>query len=110
MRETGKNGFHSDVRKRLKKEFPECEVHKLDPTEIQGSPDLVLLCPITWATLEVKGNKKANIQPNQEFYVNKHNKMSFSNFINPENENEVFDKLHKHVNNFKKKENLENDI
>lgn len=106
MRETGKNGFQSVVKNRLKKEFPQCEVHKLNPTEIQGSPDLVILCPITWATLEVKKTKKANKQPNQEFYVEKHNNMSFSSFINPENENEIFSRLHDHVESFNKKENL----
>ena len=44
--------------KKLKKEFPQCEVRKLDPNDIQGSPDLLLICPLTWATLETKGYKK----------------------------------------------------
>lgn len=108
MRETGKNGYQSVVKKKLKKEFPQCEVRKLNPNEIQGSPDLLILCPITWATLETKGYEKANKQANQPYYVDKHNKMSFSSFIHPDNENEVFNKLHKHVKNFKEdKENLE---
>lgn len=106
MRETGNSGFQSKVKNRLKNEFPDCEVRKLDPLDIQGSPDLLILCPITWATLEVKGSKKAKRQPNQPYYVEKHNEMSFSDFIYPENEKEVFDRLHKHVSTYKK-ENLE---
>jgi len=103
MRETGKNGYQSAIKQKLKNEFPLCEVHKLDPTEIQGIPDLVILCPLTWATLEVKGSKKSNRQPNQEHYVKKHNDMSFSSIIFPENEKDVFDALHEHVNNFNEK-------
>jgi len=102
MRETGRNGYQSIVKKKLKAEFPNCKVHRLDPNDIQGSPDLLLLCPITWATLETKGYKKASKQPNQPYYVNLHDDMSFSSFIFPENEKEVFDRLHKHVDDFKK--------
>ena len=104
MRETGKNGYQSIVKKKLKAKFPECEVHKLDPNDIQGSPDLLVLCPITWATLEVKGSKKSKRQPNQEYYVEKHNGMSFSSIIFPENEKEVFSKLNTHVKHFNKGE------
>lgn len=110
MRETGKNGYQAVVKKKLKKEFPQCEVRKLDPNDIQGSPDLLLICPLTWATLETKGYKNANRQANQPYYVNKHNEMSFSSFIYPENESEVFDSLHKHVKKYDKKKENKNDI
>jgi len=110
MRETGKNGYQSVVKNKLKKQFPDCEVHKLDPNDIQGSPDLLMLCPITWATLEVKGSSKSKRQPNQEYYVKKHDSMSFSNIIFPENEKEVFDRLHIHVKHFNKGEGEHNDI
>jgi len=102
MKETGRNGYQSVVKKKLKEEFPNCKVHRLDPNDIQGSPDLLLLCPSTWATLETKGYKKAKQQPNQPYYVNLHNDMSFSSFIFPENEKEVFDRLHEHIDNFNK--------
>lgn len=101
MKETGRDGFQSKVKKRLMKEFPQCEIHKLDPNDVQGSPDLLLLCPVTWVTLEVKKSAEAKKQPNQEYYVNKHNGMTMSSFIFPENENEVFDKIHKQVTKFK---------
>lgn len=103
MRETGRNGYQKTVKSKLKKEFPQCNIHRLDPNEVQGIPDLVILCPTTWATLETKGHNKARKQPNQPYYVDLHNQMSFSSFIFPENEKEVFDKLRKHVETFNKK-------
>lgn len=102
MRETGKNGYQSVIKKKLKAEFPQCRIHKMDPNDIQGSPDLLMLCPRTWATLETKGYSKAKKQPNQPYYVELHDSMSFSSFISPENEKEVFDRLHKHVEKFDK--------
>lgn len=103
MRETGKNGYQSLLKKKLKSKFPQCDVYRLDPNGVQGIEDLVLLCPLTWATLEIKGSSKSHVQPNQKYYVNKHNDMSFSRMINPENEKDVLDDLSNHLNSFNKK-------
>lgn len=93
MNETGRNGYQSVVKKRLEKDFPGCEIRKLDPNEIQGSPDLLILYGPKWATLETKKTKDSKRQPNQPYYVEKHNRESFSRFIYPENEEEVFKDL-----------------
>lgn len=106
MKETGRNGFQSRVIKRINKEFPKCEVHKLDPTDTQGIPDLLILCPNKWGTLETKKSEKAHKQPNQEYYVNKHNNMAFSKFIFPSNEEEVFAEFHAYMDS-EEKENKE---
>jgi hypothetical protein len=93
MRETGKGGFQEKVKKELKELFPRCIITKLDPNDIQGIPDLLILHNNKWATLENKKSIKAVKQPNQEYYVDKMNNMSFSRFIYPENKDEVMKDL-----------------
>ena len=85
--------FQSDLKKELKQMFPGCIVTKLDSGDIQGIPDLLVLHNDKWATLECKKNANAKKQPNQEYYVGRMNKMSFSRFICPENKEEVLNDL-----------------
>lgn len=89
------NKFQSDLKKDLKNRYPGCIVTKLDPNDIQGLTDLIILHKDKWATLECKRNAKASKQPNQEYYVNEMNNMSFSRFIYPENKEEVLNELDK---------------
>jgi len=85
--------FQSKLKKELKERFPGCIVTKLDSGDIQGIPDLLILYKNKWATLENKRSAKASKQPNQEYYVEKMNEMSFSRFIYPENKETVLDEL-----------------
>lgn len=85
--------FQSKLKKELKERFPGCIVTKLDSGDIQGIPDLLVLYKNKWATLENKRSVKASKRPNQEYYVNKMNEMSFSRFIYPENKDSVLDEL-----------------
>lgn len=87
--------FQSELKKELEKRFPGCIVTKLDSNNIQGIPDLLILYDNKWATLENKRSSKASKQPNQEYYVDRMNKMSFSRFIYPENKDEVLNDLTK---------------
>ena len=96
MKETGKNGFQAKLKKELKEMFPDSIITKLDSGDIQGIPDLLILYKDKWATLENKRNAKATKQPNQEYYVEKMNEMSFSKFIYPENKDIVLDELKKY--------------
>lgn len=91
--------FQSNLKKELKNMFPGCIVTKLDSGDIQGIPDLLILYKNKWATLENKRTSKAHRQPNQEYYVNKMNDMSFSKFIYPENKEEVLTDLKKYLEN-----------
>lgn len=85
--------FQAALIKKLKLIFDGCMVMKLDSSYIQGIPDLLILWRDKWATLECKKSKNASHRPNQNYYVDKMNKMSFSRFISPENEEEVIDEL-----------------
>ena len=85
--------FQRKVKKEIKELFPTCYVLKADPTDIQGIPDLLILCDDKWAALEVKKSKSASHRPNQDYHVDKMNNMSYAAFIYPENKEEVYDAL-----------------
>lgn len=90
------NKFQAGLIKELKKLFPGCIVMKNDSSYIQGIPDLLVLFKRKWATLEVKKSASAKKRPNQEYYVDLMNNMSFSRFISPENKDIVLDELYLH--------------
>lgn len=85
--------FQSKLIKKLKKIFPGCLVMKTDPTYIQGLPDLLILFNDRWAVLECKKSGTAIHRPNQDYYVDRMNEMSFARFIYPENEEEILHDL-----------------
>ena len=73
--------------------FPGCFILKNDSGYMQGVPDLLVLFEDKWAMLEVKESPTAAEQPNQRYYVEKLDSMSFAAFIYPENEEEVLNDL-----------------
>ena len=90
------SGFQDKLRDELKELFPGCMVFKMD--QIQGIPDLLILYKNKWASLENKKSANAKKQPNQKYYVDKMNEMSFSRFIYPENKEEVLNELQQTFN------------
>lgn len=85
--------YQANLIKLLKSMFPGCIVLKNDPNYLQGVPDLIILYNDRWAALEVKRGSNATHRPNQQYYVQKMNDMSFSAFIYPENEEVVLNEL-----------------
>lgn len=73
--------------------FPGCKIIKTDANDIQGFPDLIILYKKNWAALEVKRNENSHHRPNQDYYVNELNNMSYSSFICPENKEKVLNDL-----------------
>lgn len=86
-------GFQKNLIKDIKNRFPGCVIMKNDSSYIQGIPDLTILYKNRWAALEGKKDKNAIRQPNQDYYVDKLNAMSFARFIYPENKEEVLNEL-----------------
>lgn len=89
--------FQAKVVKELKELLPDALIFKWDSR--QGFPDVLILYGSKWASLEFKRSANASHRPNQDYYVNKMNKMSFSAFIYPENKDEVFAAVLKYLFN-----------
>jgi hypothetical protein len=85
--------FKTKLIKEIEKLFPGSIVVHLDPTEIQGIPDLLILYKNMWAALEGKKSKNASKRCNQDYYVDLMNKMSYASFIYPENKEAVLNEL-----------------
>jgi hypothetical protein len=81
--------YQAGLVKRLKVLFPGCLILKNDSSYMQGVPDLLILFGDRWAMLEAKANEDAPTQPNQPYYVEMLNRMSFAAFICPSNEQDV---------------------
>lgn len=92
------NKFQSGLIKRLREEFEGCIIMKNDPNYIQGIPDLAIFHGDKWACLEVKKDKHAKHRPNQDWYIERMNNMSFARFIFPENSEEVINGLREFFN------------
>lgn len=87
--------FQANLIKEIKNNLPDCVVLKNDSSYIQGVPDLLILHKNKWAVLECKKSAKAKHQPNQDYYVDKMDAMSFARFVYPENKDEVMNDLMK---------------
>lgn len=87
------NKFKTKLVKEIKSRFEGSEVFHLNPFEKQGIPDLLILYKNKWAALEGKKDEGASKRPNQDYYVDKFNKMSFARFISPENKEVVLNEL-----------------
>lgn len=87
------NRFQSQIRKEIIERLDGAIVTYLNPNDIQGIPDILILYENKWATLEVKKNICSPFRPNQEYWIGKMNDMSFSRMICPENKEEVLDEL-----------------
>ena len=85
--------FQANLIGELERMFEGSIVTKLNAGHKQGIPDLLILWNDKWATLECKKSADASHRPNQEYYVDKMNQMSFSRFIVPENKEEVLNEL-----------------
>lgn len=85
--------FQSALIKELEAIFPGCFIYRGDPQRQQGIPDLLILFGNRWAALELKREAKASKRPNQDYYVNQMNELSYAAFIFPDNKEAVLNEL-----------------
>ncbi len=85
--------YQTKVLNKIKGMLPGCHIIKNDAAYQQGIPDWSIFFEHHWGMLEIKKNKSAARQPNQDYWVDTMNEMSFAAFIYPENEEEVLSAL-----------------
>lgn len=87
--------FQADLIKDINAEFPGCVILINDANYLQGIPDLLILHGPYWAMLEAKAHENAPRQPNQEYYVDMLDDMSYAAFVYPENRQDILNDLRK---------------
>lgn len=88
--------FQKDLTDEIEELFPGCIIIKGNSAMRQGIPDWLILYKDQWAALEVKRSKRDFLTskiPNQRWYVDVMNDMSFAAFVYPENRKEIIDAL-----------------
>lgn len=93
MSRARENAFQGQLIRELHELFPGCMVLKNDTEYCQGIPDLLILFGPHWAILECKRAFNSDHEPNQDYYVEMLNDMSYSAFIYPENKDQVLHEL-----------------
>ena len=91
MKSKLESNFQSDLVDALETMFPGALIYKNETK--QGLPDLTVLYKDHWALLECKASEKSTHRPNQDYYIDRANEMSFARFIYPENKEEVLHDL-----------------
>ena len=81
--------FEHDLVEELKNLFPGAVILKNDSSYLQGVPDRLILFQDRWAALETKAGTRASKRPNQQYWVDTFDEMSFAAFINPDNKEDV---------------------
>ena len=87
------NKFQAGLVNEIRERIPGCIIMHNDANYIQGIPDILVLSGDRWGALECKRDAKASHRPNQDYYVEMMNKMSYASFVYPEKKEEVLNEL-----------------
>lgn len=85
--------YQAKVIKKIRERYPGAIVLKNDPNYLQGMLDWTILHNNWWGVLEIKDSENSPYQPNQKYYIDLLDRMSFARAIYPENEDEVLYEL-----------------
>lgn len=85
--------FKPKLIKDLEARLPGCIIMKNNANDRQGIPDLLILHNDRWAALEVKRATKSTRRPNQPWYIERMNTMSYAAFVSPENRELILDEV-----------------
>jgi hypothetical protein len=87
------NNYQAKLIKKIRLLIPGCIIQKNDSSYIQGYPDITIYFGRRWGALEIKTSVNAPHQPNQEYWIDYLNQMSYASFISPETEDGVLHEL-----------------
>lgn len=85
--------FETQVVSNLQKRYPGSFVIKVNPHFIQGFPDRIFLYYNFWAAFDTKIAANSQKQPNQTYYIETLDKLSFATFVHPDNEMEFYNDI-----------------
>lgn len=88
--------YKPQLHDKIRELFPGCVILFNDAEHQQGIPDTLVLYREKWAMLEVKRTtptRKSDFRPNQPWWIEMLNEMSYAACVYPENEKEVLDDL-----------------
>ncbi len=85
--------YQAQLIKKIRDRLPGCLILKNDTDYLQGVPDLTILYKGSWGVLEVKASADSPNQPNQDYYIDAMDDMSFAAFIYPDIEEDVLNAL-----------------
>jgi hypothetical protein len=85
--------FQAEFINELRERYPEAIILKNDSGYQQGIPDWIMLVDDRWFMFEIKRSPTAPLRPNQGYYVDLCNEMSFAAFVYPQNKEQVLDAL-----------------
>jgi len=85
--------FQHEVIRELEERLPGCVVMKNATGLKDGFPDITVYHGSYWAMLECKRSEGESHRPNQDWWVDHLNEMSFASFIYPENRQVVMQKV-----------------
>lgn len=78
---------------KIKTMYPGAIVLKNNANQIQGFPDNIILEGNHWAVFDAKKDEFSSHRPNQDYWINLLNEMSFASFVYPQNEEEFLYEL-----------------
>ncbi len=87
------SGFKRKLIREIEQRFPGAFVIKTNANHVQGIPDQIILYGQYWAMIEAKDDEDSPHQPNQDYYVDMFNNMSYATFVYPQNKEDVLHEL-----------------
>lgn len=85
--------FKRQLIREILEQYPNAYIFKTNAGELQGVPDNLIINGDRWAMFEAKRSERAARRPNQEYYVDLFNQMSFAAFVYPQNKEWFLDEL-----------------